>query len=227
MRRPLSHTLLSRRRARHGRRCRAPRGQGRGLRPRHRHEPVRRLRLRAEGARYHGILAHYYKGTRLARAPSRAVRVLLQPDDPYIRVRGATRGRREELQPGPTYVARARGRVLVTTPAAGAWRASRPRVAVQRATPLRLLGPGAQRDPTGRYRGTIELRPDGGGVTAINALDLDCTCGAWWPARCPARGRSRHSRRRRWRRARTRSPRARPTARSTSTRTPARRSTAA
>ena len=43
-----------------------------------------------EGAKYPGILAHYYKGTRLSSAPERPVRVLLQPVDPYIRVRGAT-----------------------------------------------------------------------------------------------------------------------------------------
>src|SRR5215216_7055466 len=43
------------------------------------------------GAKYEGILAHYYKGTRLASAPSRAVRVLLQPEDPYIRLAPLTR----------------------------------------------------------------------------------------------------------------------------------------
>ena len=43
------------------------------------------------GRSYQQILAHYYKGTRLSRAPSRPVRVILQPNDPYIRVRGATR----------------------------------------------------------------------------------------------------------------------------------------
>src|ERR687895_2810285 len=43
-----------------------------------------------EGSSYSEILAHYYKDTRLSTAPSRPVRVLLQPNDPYIRVRGAT-----------------------------------------------------------------------------------------------------------------------------------------
>ena len=38
------------------------------------------------GRSYQAILAHYYKGTRLSTAPSRPVRVLLQPEDPYIRV---------------------------------------------------------------------------------------------------------------------------------------------
>src|ERR671932_2761031 len=43
-----------------------------------------------QGARYEGILAHYYKGTRLSTARTGPVRVLLQPVDPYIRVRGST-----------------------------------------------------------------------------------------------------------------------------------------
>ena len=46
------------------------------------------------GRSYQAILAHYYKGTRLSTAPSRPVRVLLQPEDPYIRVSGATAHRR-------------------------------------------------------------------------------------------------------------------------------------
>ena len=39
-----------------------------------------------EGGRFKGILAHYYKGTELESAPGRPVRVLLQPNDPYIRI---------------------------------------------------------------------------------------------------------------------------------------------
>ena len=60
-----------------------------------------------EGASYPGILAHYYKGTRLSSAPSRPVRVMLQPNDPYIRVRGATRVGGHALRASRTYVARA------------------------------------------------------------------------------------------------------------------------
>src|SRR5215218_8457429 len=59
-----------------------------------------------EGAKYPGILRHYYKGTRLSTAPSRPVRVLLQPEDPYIRVRGATSVGGRALKPGVTYVAK-------------------------------------------------------------------------------------------------------------------------
>src|SRR5829696_10149614 len=68
------------------------------------------------GAKYQGILAHYYRDTRLASAPSRPVRVLLQPNDPYIRVRGATSIGSRTLKPDRTYVARdSGGQVLVTT----------------------------------------------------------------------------------------------------------------
>src|SRR5918992_37882 len=59
-----------------------------------------------EGAKYPGILAHYYKGTTLSTAPSRPVRVLLQPVDPYIRVRGATSVGERALRPGTTYIAK-------------------------------------------------------------------------------------------------------------------------
>src|SRR5215204_5545081 len=62
-----------------------------------------------EGSGYRQILAHYYKGTRLSTAPSRPVRVLLQPVDPYIRVRGATSVSGRELNPGTTYVVRRSG----------------------------------------------------------------------------------------------------------------------
>src|ERR671917_7038 len=36
------------------------------------------------------ILAHYYRGTKLAEAPSRPVRVLLQASSPRVRFRGVT-----------------------------------------------------------------------------------------------------------------------------------------
>src|SRR3954471_13111889 len=58
------------------------------------------------GAKYEGILAHYYKGTQLASAPSRAVRVMLQPEDPYIRVQGATSIGGHALKRNRTYVAK-------------------------------------------------------------------------------------------------------------------------
>src|SRR5215210_7359091 len=72
-----------------------------------------------EGANYPGILAHYYKGTRLSSAPGAPVRVLLQPVDPYIRVRGATSVGGRSLRPSRIYVAKRRSGGIVVTTATG------------------------------------------------------------------------------------------------------------
>src|SRR3954454_13159926 len=53
-----------------------------------------------QGAKYEGILAHYYKGTSLGTLTPGSVRVLLQPVDPYIRVRGATSVGGVRVKPG-------------------------------------------------------------------------------------------------------------------------------
>ena len=44
---------------------------------------------------------------------------------------------------------------------------------VRGADPLRLLGPALNGVTSGLYRGSIEVRLDGGGVTSINELDMD------------------------------------------------------
>jgi len=126
------------------------------------------------GARFDGILSHYYKGTRLTSAPSRPVRVLLQPSDPYIRVRGATRIGQRTLDPNRIYVARESGAGIVVRTASGK------RVATvgngaqfTGPEPLRLMGPALNFVTSGLYRGAIELRTEGAGITAINELDLD------------------------------------------------------
>jgi stage II sporulation protein D len=127
-----------------------------------------------EGTKYPGILAHYYKGTRLSTAPGQPVRVLLQPVDPYIRVRGATSVAGRSLRPDITYVAkRGGGGITVTT--AGGKRVARlgSVVRFKSSDPMRLLGPALNYVTSGLYRGDIEVRVDGGGVTAINELDMD------------------------------------------------------
>jgi stage II sporulation protein D len=127
-----------------------------------------------KGSKFEGILAHYYKGTRLTSAPTRPVRVLLQPNDPYIRVRGATSVGGRALKADRTYVARESGGQIVVSTASGK------RVArvgngarFEGAEPLRLLGPALNFVTSGLYRGAIELRTEGSGVNAINVLDLD------------------------------------------------------
>jgi stage II sporulation protein D len=127
-----------------------------------------------EGRNYAQILRHYYRGTDLQRAPGRPVRVLLQPSDPYIRVRGATSVDGTELRPGRTYVARRSGSGVVVRTARGrrVGRFSSPRFE-RPGRALRLLGPALNSISSGLYRGAVEVLPDGGGVTAINVLDVD------------------------------------------------------
>jgi SpoIID/LytB domain protein len=127
-----------------------------------------------EGAKYPGILAHYYKGTRLSTAPSRPVRVLLQPVDPYIRVRGATSVSGRALKPGVTYIAKRGGGGIVVTNSRGR-RVGRfgSVISFRSSDPMRLLGPALNSVSNGLYRGSIEVRVDGGGVTSINQLDMD------------------------------------------------------
>src|SRR3954447_2244622 len=51
------------------------------------------------GFGYARILSHYYQHTRLGSVGSRRVRVLLQPGDPFVRVRGASRAGGKRLRP--------------------------------------------------------------------------------------------------------------------------------
>src|SRR5829696_2273873 len=129
-----------------------------------------------EGAKYSGILAHYYKGTRLSTAPDRPVRVLLQPVDPYIRVRGATSVGGRAVEPSATYAAKRGAGGIVVTDSRGR-RVARFGSIVKFRTggedAMRLLGPALNYVSSGLYRGSIEVRADGGGVTAINELDMD------------------------------------------------------
>ena len=127
-----------------------------------------------EVARYPRILAHYYRGTRLSTAPSRPVRVLLQPVDPYIRVRGATSVGGRAIKPGVTYIAKRGGGGIVVTNSRGT-RVGRfgSVISFRSSDPMRLLGPALNSVSNGLYRGSIEVSVDGGGVTSINQVDTD------------------------------------------------------
>src|SRR5215210_8021814 len=127
-----------------------------------------------EGAKYPGILAHYYKGTRMSDAPERPVRVLLQPVDPYIRVHGATSVGGRAIRPSRIYVAkRGAGGIVVTTATGKRVARFGSIVKFRSEGPMRLMGPALNFVTSGLYRGDIEVRVDGGGVTAINELDMD------------------------------------------------------
>lgn len=129
-----------------------------------------------QGTGYKDILAHYYSGTTMATAPSRPIRVLLQPNDPYIRVSGATTVGGRAVSSSSTYVARARGAGVTVRSSRGKLVAKFPGPvrfsAGDGSDPVKLLGPALNGVTDGRYRGSIEVQP-GGGVTAINVIDLD------------------------------------------------------
>jgi stage II sporulation protein D len=99
---------------------------------------------------------------------------MLQPNDPYIRVRGATGVGGHALRASRTYVARRSGGGIVIRTTSGK-RVARVGNGARftGADPLRLLGPALNGVSSGLYRGAIELRTDLGGVSAINVLALD------------------------------------------------------
>jgi stage II sporulation protein D len=129
-----------------------------------------------EGSNYKGILGHYYEGTSLSSTPGAPVRVLLQPNDPYIRFRGATSVNGRALRPGTTYVARRSG-VGISLKTSSGKRVGTFAGSLQASAggddPIRLLGPALNSIRDGLYRGAIEVIPDAAGVAAINVIDLD------------------------------------------------------
>ena len=115
-----------------------------------------------EGATYRAILSHYYSGTSLVTASQRSVRVLLQPEDPYIRVRGATRGGGRRLEPATTYIARPARRGASRSRTTRGKLVGRFSSGLRLGRPdgvLRLLGPALNGVSSGRYRGAIEIVP--------------------------------------------------------------------
>ena len=128
------------------------------------------------GFSYQRILSHYYSNTNMGTAASKPVRVLLQASDPYVRVRGATRGPDgEALNPTVTYVAKpaSGGRVRLTGKGKRVGTFESP-LRLEGSRPMRLMGRAINGLSNGTYRGAFELRGGvGGGVTAVNALPID------------------------------------------------------
>jgi SpoIID/LytB domain protein len=127
------------------------------------------------GAKYDGILGHYYKGTELSALTPGSVRVLLQPVDPYIRVRGATSVGGRRVKPEATYIAKRGGAGIVVTNTRGRrlFNFAASSIKFRSADPMRVLGPALNGVSSGLYRGAIEVRLDGSGVTSVNQLDMD------------------------------------------------------
>jgi stage II sporulation protein D len=132
--------------------------------------------LSLQGVPYQTILGRYYTGTQLAQiATPPEVRVLLQGGQRKVTVSGAVRIGDQPLDPAKTYNVIRGGDGLLLRDGTQTLFTSAP--------PMRLEGPGdgafllsgtsvpGVRD--GRYRGALELRPSGRGISAINALPLE------------------------------------------------------
>jgi stage II sporulation protein D len=130
-----------------------------------------------KGMRYTGILAHYYRKTKLAPAPSRPVRVLLLASRSSVRFRGTGRtSTGTRLNPRVTYTARraSGGRVSLSGGGKRVGTFAAPLRVTQASAPIRLLGRAINGISNGTYRGSLELSPGAaGGVTAVNSLALD------------------------------------------------------
>jgi stage II sporulation protein D len=137
---------------------------------------------------YRDILAHYYQGTRFTQGSGISVRVLLQPVEPYIRFRGATRAGGKRLNPETTYVARSSGNAISLRTSRGrrVGRFATPLRAERPGHPLRLLGPALNHVRDGLYRDAVEISLDGGGVTAINVVGLDSYVQGVVPSEMPS-----------------------------------------
>ena len=143
--------------------------QRRRQRPRHRDEPVRRLRIRAARP---GLPVHprpLLPGHALGTANPEPDRARAAGDGLGRRSRARRTAGDQKLNPrSPTRCTRSpTGRSRSTT--------RRARRSAGFAAPLVATGPGPLTSPaTGAYRGSLEFRPDGrGGVQTVDALGLD------------------------------------------------------
>lgn len=126
-----------------------------------------------EGHTHAEILAHYYTGTRLTTAPSRKVRVLLQ-QTARPRFTGARKAAGRKLRPTSVYGVRPGpgGTVELLSPTGRRLKRTSAPLRV-RGGPIKLLGRAMNGRSDGRYRGSMEFRPSGSTVLAVNAVGLE------------------------------------------------------
>ena len=130
------------------------------------------------GWSYRRILTHYYSHTSIGRASTRNVRVLLRSGGGGVYVSHVSRAGSKRVNPNARYAARVRrGRIELRAP--NGKRAARARV-------MHLRGPRGYTRLGGNYRGVMELRPNGGGVMAIDIVPLDAYVQGVIPGEMPS-----------------------------------------
>jgi stage II sporulation protein D len=132
--------------------------------------------LSLQGVGYQAILARYYTGTQLAQvAAEPEVRVLLQGGQRKISFSGAARLGTQALDPAKTYnVIRGGSGLIIRDGKTKLFTTAPPlRVDAPAGGALLLDGTSVPGIRDGRYRGALEFRPSGRGISAINALGLE------------------------------------------------------
>src|SRR5215212_2420440 len=84
-----------------------------------------------------------------------------------------TRGSWRTTTRGPASRRRGGGGIVITTSRGRRVGRFGSVISFRSSDPMRLLGPALNSVSNGLYRGSIEVRVDGGGVTSINELDMD------------------------------------------------------
>jgi stage II sporulation protein D len=132
--------------------------------------------LSLQGVGYQAILARYYTGTQLAQiAAEPEVRVLLQSGQRKISFSGAARLGAQALDPAKTYnVIRGGSGLIIRDGKTNLFTTAPPlRVDAPAGGAVLLEGTSVPGIRDGRYRGALEFRPSGRGVSAINAIGLE------------------------------------------------------
>ncbi len=116
------------------------------------------------GTPYHTILTHYYQGTTIGTSPSRTIRVLLGSAG-TVTFSGASSACGVTLVPGKSYRAKRRGGGVIL-------QQGKKRLARCGAV-LATGGGSVSIAGRGAYRGSLEARASGGGLSIINAVELE------------------------------------------------------
>lgn len=134
------------------------------------------------GTGYAAILAHYYTGTTLGTATSKAIRVLLRPNVSSASFSGATAACGVGLTPAATYSAvRSGNSVTLRNPGGSPIGSCGSLLSATAAGGIvRVIGKGS-------YHGTLQIRPaTGPGLNVINSVDLESYVRGVVPREVPA-----------------------------------------
>lgn len=136
-----------------------------------------------QGAGYRRILGHYYRGVGIGNVGTRTIRVLMRERARRVAFTGAAALGERAADPGRRYVATRDGSRIAVR---GVGRFTAPLVVKGSARGITLLGRALNGVVSGRYRGSFELSAQGGGLAAVNALQIDAYIQGVVPGEMPS-----------------------------------------